>query len=134
MKPPADVQRHTPNGRCSPRKRPNSGTSQSTSFRVGRLYVAKGASVETATKAAEELTGHDAFAAHIDAELGIDAKALTNPRHAHIFPAMAFTVGSIQSCPSGGALGRGGDPHRHRRRAGHGRRIRHRPARGAAGI
>ena len=52
---------------------------------------------------AEELTAHDAFAAHVDAELGIDPNAVTNPRHAHIFPAIAFTVGSIQSCPSGGA-------------------------------
>ena len=44
---------------------------------------------------AEELTAHDAFAAHVDAELGIDPNAVTNPRHAHIFPAIAFTVGSI---------------------------------------
>ena len=50
---------------------------------------------------AEELTAHDAFAAHVDAELGIDPNAVTNPRHDHNFPAIAFTVGSMQSCPSG---------------------------------
>ena len=98
------------------------------------MYVAKGASVDTALKLAEELTAHDAFAAHIDAELGIDPNALNKPWHAHSFPVIAFTVGSIQSCRSGGALGRGGGLHRHRRRAGHGRHIRHRPARGAAGV
>lgn len=59
------------------------------------MHVAKGASVETATKLAEELTAHDAFAAHIDAELGIDPNALNNPWHAQIFPVIAFTVGSI---------------------------------------
>ena len=62
---------------------------------LAAIYVAKGASVATATKLAEELTAHDAFAAHIDAELGIDPNALTNPWHAAISSAIAFTVGSI---------------------------------------
>jgi len=43
----------------------------------------------------EELTAHDAFAAHVDAELGIDPDELTNPWHAAISSAIAFTVGSI---------------------------------------
>ena len=59
------------------------------------MYVAKGASVDTALKLAEELTAHDAFAAHIDAELGIDPNALNKSWHAHSFPVIAFTVGSI---------------------------------------
>ncbi len=59
------------------------------------LYVAKGATAETARKLAAELTAHDAFAAHVDVELGIDPDALTNPWHAAISSAIAFTVGSI---------------------------------------
>ena len=59
------------------------------------IYVAKGASVETARRLAEELTAHDAFAAHADAELGIDPDALTNPWHAAASSAAAFTVGSV---------------------------------------
>jgi vacuolar iron transporter family protein len=59
------------------------------------IYVAKGASIETARKLAEELTAHDAFAAHVDAELGIDPNALTSPWHAAFSSAVAFTAGSI---------------------------------------
>lgn len=59
------------------------------------LYVAKGATPETARKLAEELTAHDAFAAHADVELGIDPDELTNPWHAAIASAIAFTIGSI---------------------------------------
>ena len=62
---------------------------------LAAIYVAKGASVQTAMKLAEELTAHDAFAAHVDAELGIDPDELTNPWHAAISSAIAFTVGSI---------------------------------------
>ena len=59
------------------------------------IYVAKGASVSTARQLAEELTARDAFAAHVDAELGIDPAALTNPWHAALSSAVAFTVGSL---------------------------------------
>ena len=62
---------------------------------LAAIYVAKGASVQTAMKLAEELTAHDAFAAHVDAELGIDPDKLTNPWHAAMSSAIAFTVGSI---------------------------------------
>ena len=62
---------------------------------LAAIYVAKGASVQTARKLAEELTAHDAFAAHADAELGIDPQGLTNPWHAAVSSAVAFTVGSI---------------------------------------
>ena len=44
---------------------------------------------------AEELTAHDAFAAHIDIELGIDPHELTNPWHAAFSSAVAFTVGAL---------------------------------------
>ncbi|MEO6086357.1 MAG: VIT family protein [Umezawaea sp.] len=59
------------------------------------LYVAKGLTRETARHVAEELTEHDAFAAHADAELGIDPRALTNPLHAAGASAAAFTLGSL---------------------------------------
>ena len=62
---------------------------------LAAIYVAKGATVETARRLAEELTAHDAFAAHADAELGIDPDALTNPWHAAASSAAAFTVGSL---------------------------------------
>jgi VIT1/CCC1 family predicted Fe2+/Mn2+ transporter len=59
------------------------------------IYVAKGLSPPTARQVAVELTAHDAFAAHAEAELGIDPKALTNPWHAAAASALAFTVGSL---------------------------------------
>jgi VIT1/CCC1 family predicted Fe2+/Mn2+ transporter len=59
------------------------------------LYEAKGLSPATARTVAEELTAHDAFAAHIDIELGIDPDELTNPWHAAISSAIAFTVGAL---------------------------------------
>ena len=59
------------------------------------LYEAKGLSPQTARTVAEELTEHDAFAAHIDIELGIDPDELTNPWHAAISSAIAFTVGAL---------------------------------------
>jgi VIT1/CCC1 family predicted Fe2+/Mn2+ transporter len=62
---------------------------------LAALYVAKGASVETARRLAEELTAKDAFAAHVDAELGLDPNALSNPWHAAMSSAVAFTVGSM---------------------------------------
>ena len=59
------------------------------------LYEAKGLSPETARTVAVELTEHDAFAAHIDIELGIDPDELTNPWHAAMSSAIAFTVGAL---------------------------------------
>ena len=59
------------------------------------LYEAKGLSPETARTVAEELTERDAFAAHIDIELGIDPDGLTNPWHAAISSAIAFTIGAL---------------------------------------
>ena len=58
------------------------------------IYQAKGLRPETARIVAEELTAHDAFAAHADAELGIDPDDLTNPWHAATSSAIAFTLGA----------------------------------------
>jgi len=59
------------------------------------LYAAKGLSQETALQVARELTAHDAFAAHVDAELHIDPNALTNPWQAAIASAASFLSGAI---------------------------------------
>lgn len=59
------------------------------------IYEQKGLSPATAKKVAEELTAHDAFAAHVDVELKLDPDDLTNPWHAAWASAIAFTAGSI---------------------------------------
>ena len=59
------------------------------------LYQAKGLSPSTAKLVAEELTAHDALAAHAHAELGIDPDGLTNPLHASAASAVAFTAGAL---------------------------------------
>jgi VIT1/CCC1 family predicted Fe2+/Mn2+ transporter len=59
------------------------------------LYAAKGLTYQTARLVAEELTDHDAFAAHVDVELGIDPNALSNPWQAALSSAVAFTLGAI---------------------------------------
>jgi vacuolar iron transporter family protein len=62
---------------------------------LAALYEAKGLSTATARTVAEELTDHDAFAAHADVELGIDPTDLTNPWHAALSSALSFTVGAL---------------------------------------
>jgi len=58
------------------------------------LYRDKGLSEEVAIRVAEELTAHDALAAHAEVELGIDPDDLTNPWAAAIASMVAFTVGA----------------------------------------
>jgi VIT1/CCC1 family predicted Fe2+/Mn2+ transporter len=59
------------------------------------LYRAKGLSEGTARRVAEELTAHDAFGAHLDAELGIDPRDLADPRQAAAASALSFTLGAL---------------------------------------
>ncbi|WP_278266084.1 VIT family protein [Nocardia sp. AG03] len=59
------------------------------------IYEAKGLSPATARVVAEELTAHDAFTAHAEAELGLDPRELTNPWAAAISSAVAFTCGAL---------------------------------------
>ncbi|UWZ59653.1 VIT family protein [Dactylosporangium aurantiacum] len=59
------------------------------------LYAAKGLSEATARQVARELTDKDAFAAHADVELRLDPDDLTNPWHAAVASATAFTIGSL---------------------------------------
>ncbi len=61
---------------------------------LAAMYRDKGLSADTAARVAAELTAHDAFAAHVDIELGIDPDALTNPWHAAGASALAFTLGA----------------------------------------
>jgi VIT1/CCC1 family predicted Fe2+/Mn2+ transporter len=59
------------------------------------IYQRKGLSPRLARAVAVELTEHDAFAAHVEAELGIDPHDLANPWHAAVASAVAFTLGSV---------------------------------------
>lgn len=62
---------------------------------LAAIYEAKGLSADTAWQVATELTENDAFAAHVEAELGIDPEELTNPWHAALSSAVAFTLGAL---------------------------------------
>lgn len=62
---------------------------------LAALYEAKGLKVTTARTVAEELTAHDAFAAHAEIELGITPGELTNPWQAAFSSALSFTVGAL---------------------------------------
>lgn len=59
------------------------------------IYRSRGLSEETAARVAGELTEHDALAAHLSAELNIDAEDIVSPWHAAIASAVAFTIGAI---------------------------------------
>lgn len=61
---------------------------------LAAIYQGKGLSPETARKVAEELTGHDALAAHLAAELNIDQADIASPWHAAFASAVAFTIGA----------------------------------------
>lgn len=62
---------------------------------LAHIYEHKGLSAKTAKIVAEELTAKDPYAAHIDAELGIDPDDLTNPWHAAFASAASFLSGAI---------------------------------------
>jgi VIT1/CCC1 family predicted Fe2+/Mn2+ transporter len=54
------------------------------------------------TTARRELTAHDAYAAHVQAELGIDASQLTNPWHAAgaVLPVLAMLLPASVRIPA----------------------------------
>ncbi|MFC3687340.1 VIT1/CCC1 transporter family protein [Aquipuribacter hungaricus] len=62
---------------------------------LAQIYQAKGLSADTAWRAARELTTNDAFAAHADAELGIDPHALVSPWNAAAASALSFSLGAL---------------------------------------
>jgi VIT1/CCC1 family predicted Fe2+/Mn2+ transporter len=59
------------------------------------IYQAKGMSHETAHKVAEELTAHNALAAHLEAELGINEEDVVSPWQAAWASAAAFFIGAV---------------------------------------
>jgi len=59
------------------------------------LYQQKGLSPDLARRVAQELTAHDALAAHAEVELGIDPDELTNPWQAAFASMIAFTIGAL---------------------------------------
>ncbi len=60
-----------------------------------KIYERKGLGRATAETVARELTEHDAFAAHVEAELGIDPNDLTSAWQAAFASAASFTVGAL---------------------------------------
>lgn len=59
------------------------------------LYEARGLAPATARQVAVELTQHDVLAAHLSAELNIDADDVVSPWHAAFASALAFTIGGV---------------------------------------
>lgn len=62
---------------------------------LASLLEGRGLSPSTARTAAEELTDHNAFAAHAVVELGITPGELSNPWAAAFSSAVAFTIGAL---------------------------------------
>jgi VIT1/CCC1 family predicted Fe2+/Mn2+ transporter len=62
---------------------------------LAAMYKAKGLSDQTARAVARELTAHGVVTAHVEVELGLDPKALTNPWHAAFASTAAFFCGAI---------------------------------------
>ena len=60
------------------------------------LLQQKGLSTADASQTvARELTEHDALAAHLDLELGIDREHLVNPWAAALSSMLSFTIGAL---------------------------------------
>jgi VIT1/CCC1 family predicted Fe2+/Mn2+ transporter len=62
---------------------------------LAALYRARGLAPGLARQVARQLTAHDAFAAHAEAELGIDPAHIASPWHAAIASLLSFTVGAL---------------------------------------
>ncbi len=59
------------------------------------IYVSKGLSQALARTVAEQLTAHDALAAHAEVELGVDPAEVVRPWQAAWASMLAFTVGAL---------------------------------------
>jgi vacuolar iron transporter family protein len=59
------------------------------------IYESKGLSHSLAREVAQQLTAHDALAAHAEAELGIDPDELVSPWQAAFASFIAFTAGAL---------------------------------------
>lgn len=60
-----------------------------------QIYEHKGLKRSTAELVARELTSHNAYAAHVDAELNIDPNDLNNPWQAAVASAISFLIGAV---------------------------------------
>ena len=60
-----------------------------------QIYVDKGLDHDLAARVAEQLTDHDALAAHAEAELHLDPEELTNPWSAAAASFVSFAVGAL---------------------------------------
>jgi VIT1/CCC1 family predicted Fe2+/Mn2+ transporter len=60
-----------------------------------KIYEGKGLTSATAALVARELTAHDAFAAHVEAELKLDPDDLTSPWQAALASAASFVSGGV---------------------------------------
>lgn len=59
------------------------------------IYERKGLTRSTAETVARELTAHDAFSAHVEAELRLHPEEHTNPWHAAFASALSFLAGAV---------------------------------------
>lgn len=61
---------------------------------LARIYEARGVERQTAVAVADQMTAHDALAAHARDELGMSEATAARPLQAAIASALAFTVGA----------------------------------------
>ena len=89
------TQRDTRAAPCWPRSGASWPRAPTRNWRSWPRCTGEGAELGgTAAQVAPSSPTHDAFAAHVDIELGIDPDALTNPWHAAGASALAFTLGA----------------------------------------
>lgn len=62
---------------------------------LAEIYMQRGLTAETASKVAQELTDHDALAAHVRDELGITEISQAKPLQAAFASGAAFTAGGL---------------------------------------
>lgn len=62
---------------------------------LAHIYVHRGLQEDLARQVAKQLHDHDAEAAHLRDELGIDQQALANPIQASLASAVSFSVGAV---------------------------------------
>jgi VIT1/CCC1 family predicted Fe2+/Mn2+ transporter len=62
---------------------------------LAHIYVHRGLDPALAKKVAKQLHDHDAEAAHVRDELGIDQETMANPMQAALASAVAFSLGAL---------------------------------------
>lgn len=89
------TQRDTERALIAKKKRELSQHPEEELQRLARFYRHRGISEGLAAQVAQELTDHDALAAHAEVDLGIDPEELTSPWAAAFSSFVAFTVGAL---------------------------------------